>query len=509
MRLEFFAVFFKLCIINLFTTFIFFKITHYTNISISKKIFLIIINIIFAFTESILQKYTSILLINAIIYSLYSFIFGKFTKTNFGYSLISVIISSSISYIFYSISAFIVCLFFAFSSNFSYKNLINFIIIFCIEFLLVTSLFKVNRFKYGIPFIRNRNHDTYLDLLVLIISIVVIFICCLFGNYQTMSIQYLTLWLILFIIFMLIITQKTFIIYQKQKLLEKTIKDYEQELYEKQTQLETILKEKNNLIKANHEFYHRQKALSLKLDNLMKSKNLLFKEEYGSFVDRIDTLAKEYNNVIADTKISNSIPKTNIPEIDDMFIYMQNECNKNNIEFTLKLTCDAYQLINNIIPKNKLEILIGDLIRNSIIAINHSSNEAKAIMVILGIKNNIYEFSVYDTGIEFQIDTLLKLGKECATTHKDSGGTGIGFITTFETLKYCNASLIITEFSDKSFNYTKSVTIKFDNKNDYIIETYRLHDFYKKSNIRNDLIIKQNSSNPNFSHRQVNSLVYK
>lgn len=455
--------------------------------------------IILSFLEFTLKRYLINILAIAIVYFFYSIILSKITEKKYGYSLLVTIISVSITYVFFCISLFIIFIPTTIFKLWNYSNPINFISTACLQILLVYSFFNKKRFKDGFPFIAKKLENDYLDMVILIISVIIIFTYFLTINHSNMPIRYLFTGLILFAIIMVIIIQKSFIIYQKQKLLEKTIKDYEQELYEKQTQLETILKEKNNLIKANHEFYHRQKALSLKLDNLMKSKNLLFKEEYGSFVDRIDTLAKEYNNVIADTKISNSIPKANIPEIDDMFIYMQNECNKNNIEFTLKLTCDAYQLINNIIPKNKLETLIGDLIRNSIIAINHSSNETKAIMVILGIKNNIYEFSVYDTGIEFQIDTLLKLGKECATTHKDSGGTGIGFITTFETLKYCSASLIITEFSDKSFNYTKSVTIKFDNKNDYIIETYRLHDFYKKSNIRNDLIIKQNSSNPNFS----------
>lgn len=495
--------------INLFIIFIFHKIMNDLKISTSRKFGILLVVFFISFFENFSKDYINTIPLLVFNYFLYSFIIGKLTNINLGYSLMVIIICSSISFFLYFISSFITAIILSFLPNYNYANIIPIIFSFCLELIFIIFLFRMKRLKNGFPFLKNGRNNYYLDMFIFMICITTLFVYFLISNYSNIPFMDSSIIIVMFLLVLFITLYKSFIIYQKQKLLEKTIKDYEQELYEKQTQLETILKEKNNLIKANHEFYHRQKALSLKLDNLMKSKNLLFKEEYGNFVDRIDTLATEYNNVIEDTKISNSIPKTNIPEIDDMFVYMQNECNKNNIEFILKLTCDAYQLINNIIPKNKLETLIGDLIRNSIIAINHSSNEAKAIMVILGIKNNIYEFSVYDTGIEFQIDTLLKLGKECATTHKDSGGTGIGFITTFETLKYCNASLIITEFSDKSFNYTKSVTIKFDNKNDYIIETYRLHDFYKKSNTRNDLIIKPNSSNPNFSHRQVNSLVYK
>ena len=484
MDIELFATFLKLSIINLYTSLIFLKILNYNHFNFFKKFLLTTIIIIISFLENILQKYVPILLLNTIIYTLYSFILGKFTKITLGHSLIAFIISSSISYISYSFSAFIVCLFISFFNNFYYKNLISFIFIFFINLLFIKRIFRIKKFKYGISFIKNNSNNNYLDILILTIAITIVFICFLFGNYKNMTLQYLTVWLIIYIIFMFIIIQKSFIIYQKQKLLEKTLKDYEQEIAESKNKFEILLKEKNNLVKANHEFYHRQQALNLKLDNLIKNNKTLFKEEYGSIIDRIDTLSREYTSTISNTKTQAILPKTNISEIDDMFIYMQNECKKNNIDFTLRLTSDIYQLINNIIPKNKFETLIGDLIRNSIIAINYSSNKNRAIMIILGIKDNTYEFSIYDTGIEFKIETLSKLGLERATTHADTGGTGIGFITTFETLKYCKASLIIAEFSDRNFEYSKSITIKFEYKNNYIIETYRADQFPEDKRVK-------------------------
>lgn len=351
-------------------------------------------------------------------------------------------------------------------------------------------LFKIKRFTNGFSFF-NKNNE-YLHVLILNTSISILLIYFLANNFYAIPFKSLLMIFILFAIIMLIIIQKSFIIYQKQKLLEKTIKDYEQELCESRTQLKAILKDKDNLIKANHEFDNRQKALSLKLDNLMKNNKALFNEEYGSLVERINTLSNEFNTAVGNVKAPVILPKTNIPEIDDMFIYMQSECDKHNIDFSLRLTCDVYQLINNIITKNKLETLIGDLIKNAIIAINYSSSLRKSIMVILGIKNNIYEFSVFDSGIDFEIDTLLKLGKEPSTTHKDSGGTGIGFITTFETLKSCNASLIITEFSDKDFSFTKSITVRFDGENNYIVETNRIDDFNTSKFSRDGFILKNN-----------------
>ena len=465
--------------------FAFFKILNCEPNSLFKKTLIVIVSLNMALIEYFIRHYTSSILISIIIiYIVYSFILSKVTRNNLGFSLLVTIICLAISYGAYIISSFIFSLFIAVIPNYSYKCPINFIFISFIEFYILYIIFKIKRFKHGLTFIKNKNKNEFLDIFMVVSCIVVAFTYFLILNYHTISYIHLFLLLLFFVTLMFIIIQKSFIIYQKQKLLEKTLKDYEQEIAESKNKFEILLKEKNNLVKANHEFYHRQQALHLKLDNLIKNNKTLFKEEYGSIIDRIDTLSKEYTTTISNTETQAILPKTNISEIDDMFIYMQNECKKNNIDFTLRLTSDIYQLINNIIPKNKFETLIGDLIRNSIIAINYSSNTNRAIMIILGIKDNTYEFSIYDTGIEFKIETLSKLGLEHATTHADTGGTGIGFITTFETLKYCNASLIITEFSDKNFNYTKSITIKFDSKNNYIIETYRADQFPKNQRVK-------------------------
>lgn len=76
-------------------------------------------------------------------------------------------------------------------------------------------------------------------------------------------------------------------------------------------------------------------------------------------------------------------------------------------------------------------------------------------------------------------------GLKRITTHKSTGGSGIGFMTTFETLKQCKASLIIEEYSD--LEYTKAVIIKFDNKNEYRIHSYRAEEI--KNKIKDNRII--------------------
>ena len=73
-------------------------------------------------------------------------------------------------------------------------------------------------------------------------------------------------------------------------------------------------------------------------------------------------------------------------------------------------------------------------------------------------------------------------------THADSGDSGIGFLTTFETLRKAYASLIIAEFENKT-PFSKSVSFRFDGENAFIIHSYRSAEL-KKVIGRNDTIIQ-------------------
>ena len=160
------------------------------------------------------------------------------------------------------------------------------------------------------------------------------------------------------------------------------------------------------------------------------------------------------------------LDKTGITEVDDMLNVMQEECRLNDIDFVLQLNGNIYQMTNNYIAKEDLAILLADHIKDAIIAINHSDNVNKSIMVRLGKIEECFAVYIYDSGIEFPKKVLEKLGKIPITTFPDEGGTGMGFMNTFDLLKKSNASLIIESVGKLSKdNYTKVIKIKFDNKN--------------------------------------------
>ena len=373
------------------------------------------------------------------------------------------------------------------------NNFCNFILITLISIILFYIFSKIKRIKNGMKFLRDTKSQEYVEIIAINISIAVIFVYTLFGNYYGNLTRHILISFIILGIIMFVMIQKTLVLYYKQKLLEKTMADYENEIKQKDEKIKVLSEEKFKISKINHEFYNRQKALEMTVNDFINTTNMEVGRELA-ITNKINSLSKEYSNKMKSIKQVEKLSITGIEEIDEMFKYMQIECIKNNIDFKLKIEGNVYPLINNIIEKDRLVTLIGDHLKDAIIAINFSKNKFKSIIAILGIKNNCYEFCVCDTGIEFQIETLLKLGLEPVTTHKETGGTGIGFISTFETLKKCNASLIIDEKHEESNNdYTKSVTIKFDGKSQYIIKSYRADKIKDKAE-DDRIIIKRNDN---------------
>ena len=135
-------------------------------------------------------------------------------------------------------------------------------------------------------------------------------------------------------------------------------------------------------------------------------------------------------------------------------------------------------MTESVIKLDKLETMIGDHLQDALVAVRLSEGSFRSVKATIGKIGEFYEFTVHDSGIPFEVDTLIRLGMERVTTHASEGGSGVGFMKTFETMRECGASLIIKEIKPGGV-FSKSVTIRFDRKNQYIIESYRPDDFPK------------------------------
>lgn len=468
---------------NMCVYYCFDKISNNNKNNMKNNIILILANLILILLYVVIKSSFNSVLLFASMYFIYTLLVAKLTSRKFGYTMLVMVISYALLAITQGVA--VILQFIPYKLFEKFLNLdskyINLIMILCIQIFLLYEFFRIKRFKNGFSFLNNKLQNDLSDIIIVNVGALIILVYCITGSYYEEITQNLFITFFILIFSMFLTIQKMFTMYYKQKLLLDTMDEYKNELLEKQKEIDDLKKDKQNISKITHEFYNRQKALELLVTSNMNSENIDKNDLSPKLLGIIDTLTSEYSSKFSNMKELPKLEVTGIAEIDSMFKYMQSECANSNINFKLKIMGNIYPLINNNIELSRLETLIGDHIRDAINAVNLESVQNKEVLVILGVKNKKYEFSVFDTGVDFEIDTLLKLGLEPITTNAKRGGTGTGFMTTFETLAKTMSSLVITEYPKAKGIYTKCVTIRFDGKKQYILRTYRAEEIKQKS----------------------------
>ena len=410
-----------------------------------------------------------------------SIFFSINTKKSLPNTILVIVISLGINYIILSISIFID---FLISDQLKNTNkYLNLIVIIFMYMVFMHLFMKVKRLNKGFSFLQNKLKNEYISILILDISIVLIFFITMLANYDTSGFRIMVTGVFVISIIMFITIQKSLQLYYKQKMLVKDLEETKEELENKKKEVEALEKENIEFSKISHSIAHKQKSLEHKLNELSMKSEIADELDIKDRIENLSADLRKETVVILD--------KTGIDEIDDMISYMQSECVKNKIDFQLQLNGNIYTMINHHIDKEELEILLADHIKNAIIAIGYGDNVNKSILVRLGKLDGSYGLYVYDSGIEFEIETLLNLGKKPSTTHKDSGGTGMGFMNTFDTLRKHNASFIIEEYGKPvKDNFTKALKFKFDGKNEFKICSYREEEIKNKDK-ENSLIVEK------------------
>lgn len=469
----------KLFFITICTYYTFMKVTNKkeTNfIKITFTVFLTgIICVICGEIKYTLDYLSSLICLVLLLGMLYSII----NKNEFIHNIACIIICLSINYVIF---------FIAIALNFLPNVLIldanndwlNLFIMIAIHIILLYGLFKIKRFKNGFQFLQENDKTDYFYIIILNISITIIlsFIVGKSGTILHSSKLIIILLALTVIIFMTI--KKTLTMYYKHKMLVKDLEETKEELEKTKKDRDKLEQENLKFSKMSHSIAHKQKSLENKLNKLMMNNEI---GEELNIKNRIDKISEEYSSEKAVVELS----KTGIVEIDDMLDCMQTECIKNNIDVELQLSGNIYHMTNNFVSKEELEILLADHIKDAIIAVQHSDNINRSILVRLGLIDEFYSLYIYDTGIEFEIDTLINLGTKPITTHADEDGTGMGFLNTFDTLKKHKASMVIDEIGKPcKDNYTKVIMIKFDGKDEFKVKSYRLQEIGER-NINNNM----------------------
>ena len=349
---------------------------------------------------------------------------------------------------------------------------------------LCICLMKVKRFRNGFQFFQD---DKNLGLGLALSGIVMLLKCMNLQDNQDVDYMFF-----IFIVGILIMgfglylwIRRSITAHYRERLQLKSEEHYKEMLEERDKELEKLSQSNEYLAKIVHRDNHLMSALDSSINAYFNSTDEIEKD---NLLHEIHTLAKERGKLIAKEQLeSKLLPTTGNLLIDGSINDLYIKAAAHGIDFNLTVSVTVDGIIGKYISQTDLQTLLSDHIKDAIIAVDNRGEAGGRILVNLSMQNNNYCIDIYDNGVEFSIDTLSKLGLERVTTHADTGGSGIGFMTTFETLKKAYASLVITEFENKT-PFSKSVTFRFDGENAYIIHSYRSEELKKNIN-RADLVI--------------------
>lgn len=465
----------------------YYTVIKITNKKVENRLLLIILCLSSGIIYTAIRRETNTLIAWSIYYFIFGIVYSAFSNTDIRKSLIITLVANAITII----SMFVAtpCSFLIMKickMNLTDYNIVEYVLIGIIQITLVYLFFKIKRFKNGFAFLKNDKLNRKVTSIT--ISVIILSISIILGlHYNAWIETFLIIGIAVGGILMLYWIKKSITKYYKEKMKERTVEIQQEQIKQQDEKIKDLQTELADVLQINHKYSHRISAMEkavIKLGTKLQA-NEEFAEEYGDILSSIKKLSKEYKEEVASVIKENKLPKTNIFSTDNLLEYMKQEAEKDKISFELKIDFDINEILETKIPQNKLETMLADHIRDAIIAINCSENKDRRIKVVLDKEDNNYQIKFYDTGREFEIETLSKLGLKRTTTHKATGGSGIGFMTTFETLKQCKASLIIEEYSNQE--YTKAVIIKFDNENEYRIHSYRAEEI--KNKIQDNRII--------------------
>jgi sensor histidine kinase regulating citrate/malate metabolism len=154
-----------------------------------------------------------------------------------------------------------------------------------------------------------------------------------------------------------------------------------------------------------------------------------------------------------------------------MLGYLASRAKQDEISFEVKLHPNFAAEFGQVLSELELSHLLSNLAENALSATRGAKK--RTVQVHLGVLRTTLIVEVSDTGQEFDPAVYQSLGLSRHSTRTKSGGSGIGLMELWALKRNTRASLLITEYVPQTALYTKTISLIFDQKNHYLIQTYR------------------------------------
>ncbi len=403
-------------------------------------------------------------------------------------SFVTTMIAFAISYGFYILSCFTLAIILSIFHFDDPRKVPLYSLFYAgiIEQFLLVFLFRQKRFRKGMPFL-------FATKLLNIGMIVCLSFLVLLTYLQTSDIS--RLWVNILYSILLVISLAALIFWWQAQLTKSYL--HKLQLLE----LESLRKE---LEETSREMAHLKKQ-NEELGRLIHKDNKLIPAMETAVIDFLSASVQKENNTIGQSLISQlkelsgsrreildevSAARshhfaTGVPALDTMLTYFDRRAEARKMEFTVNVTPDLKAYVPSRISSDDITHLLADLLENAIIAVTPCTSRKIRLQIYPYRKWFVIELS--DTGIPFQTESLLQFGIQRLTTHKDSGGSGIGLMDIWKLKEKYHASIHITEYPD-SAPFSKRITFLLDHRNQYLIRTWRCEELKAESR-RTDLCI--------------------
>lgn len=359
-------------------------------------------------------------------------------------------------------------------------------LIYALLFLLVVLIFRTKRFRKGFQFFQNEKNTG----LGLVLAGILFFLQGYIYTYELYQLESTVVIVLLLSVFIISVglyfwIRRGITAHYREKMKQRSENYNRQTLAGYEQKLDELRKSNEMLAKALHRDNHLISALSASIDEYFNSGDREFNE---NLLCEIQTLAKERADLIdKEQRESKILPSTGSILIDGAVNDLYIKAAAHGIDFNLDVAAPVDEITGKYLSQTELQTLLCDHIKDAVTAVDAGGKGRGKILVSFSVKDNNYDITIFDSGVDFETETLSRLGKERVTTHAENGGSGIGFMTTFETLKKAYASLIITEFENK-IPFSKSVSFRFDGLAAFVIQSYRAEELKSALN-RDDVII--------------------
>lgn len=338
--------------------------------------------------------------------------------------------------------------------------------------ILIGQLFKIKRFKQGMPFLFN---TTTINIAILTCTVFISFLIFEPQLNTTRPLKTTIFFALIILPFILIHWWQAQITKSyKQAVINRELESLRMELAEKEKQLAELSTRNEELGRLIHKDNKRIPAMEHAVSEFLimdlDNKELVI-EKGNALLLEIQKLSSDRNNMVTEIYARKyKHHETGITELDTMLNYMEKRAYGEHIKLSIQTAINMHDFVPNTISAEDLSHVLSDLLENAIIASKHHATPIIQLQFYQTGKDFIIEIA--DNGIAFEAASLTNFGLEAMTTHADTGGSGIGLMDIWKIKEKYRASLHISEYETNA-PYTKKIALIFNKKNRYTISTTR------------------------------------